>query len=96
MYFDSVDIFKLSLLIGIIILVLDADLPVVVVLAGKQYMLLRFDLQIVTTAHGMNHTFESVLIYDHPLGFCANGDYIDPHFLDYQEIMRWQKEALDR
>jgi hypothetical protein len=103
MNFDLVHIFEFSLIsvfvFGIIlrvVLILDADLSVLVVLASEQDMLFWLNFQVVAASKRMNLSFEAFCVFDGSgLGFVAQSDGVDTLLRNDQEIVAWQKEAFD-
>ena len=74
---DLEDIVKVSLVVEIVVLVLDADLSVVVELAREEQVVRRFNLQVVATSKGVNQSVLSILVLDYSSLLLSQRNHID-------------------
>ena len=95
MNFEPINIGEIGSAILISVLLLNAHLAIVIVLAGVEEMLIRFNLQIVDAAKRMNHPFEAFLILDDPALLLAESQDVDTKLWNYQEVVGLQEEAFD-
>jgi hypothetical protein len=77
MYFDLINVLEFGLIIKCLILILDANLSVVIVLARKQDVLLWLNLQVVAASKRMNLSFEAFWVLDNSCFFISDSNNIN-------------------
>jgi len=77
MNFDLINVLEFGLVIKCLILILDANLSVVIVLARKQDMLLWLNLQVVAASKRMHISFETFCVLNDSCFFISDSNNIN-------------------